>query len=160
MGHLKDIANQSKIQSFPSATFEIAGEVPASQCSEARIEGEHGQSTLGSPFFQDIGKFIGWDLAGKVCHITAPPPNVDDYNIINNSDDILRLAPEPPTTSNDNVYFITNGGALILTRDVPSFAKFISDAGYAYTIKGGKLYTNIPSNQLQNACTILFDPLT
>ncbi len=111
MGHLKDIANQSKIQSFPNATFEIAGEVPTSQCSEAKIEGDHGQTAIFTLFLTDIGNFTGWNLAGKVLHITAPPANVGDYNIIFNTDDAVRVGLQIPTASNDNVYFVTNGGA-------------------------------------------------
>lgn len=160
MGHLKDIANQPKTQTFPNSTFEIAGEVPAAQCSEAQIEGDHGVTFGDSAVFQDIGAFFGFDLAGKILHITAPPANVGDYDIAFSFDNHLIIIPWAPIASNDNVYFVTNGGELILTRNLQSFAKFICAAGYAYTIKGSKLYTNIPSEFLQPACTILFDPLT
>lgn len=161
MGHLKDIANQSKIQSFPSSTFEIEGEVPVSQCSEAKIEGDNATT---NPFPQsnlvDPGRFTGWDLFGKHCTIiTNPGGNTGTFNIVGNTNDLIVLNPDPgnggPTT-----YYIHNGGSLILTRNAQSFAEFIAAAGYAYTLKGGKLYTNIPSVNLQPACSILFSPLT
>ena len=160
MGHLKDISNQPKLQTFPSSTFEISGDVPAAQCSEAQVEGNHGQTGPGGNALADPGKFTGWVLNGKALHITAPPANVGTYDINNNTNDVIITVQIIPAASADNVYYVTNGGLLILTRDVQSFAEFIDAAGYAYTIKGGKLYTNIPSAQLQNACTILFDPLT
>lgn len=160
MGHLKDIANQSKIQSFPSSTFEIEGEPPASQCSEARIESVTGDPIPGTGFMSDPGKFVGWNLAGKKIHVLFPPTDVGTYAITANGDDNL-ICTNIWIEGNPIVeYYISNGGSLILTRDLQSFAQYIQAAGYSYTIKGGKLYTNIPSVNLQPACSILFDPIT
>lgn len=157
MGHIKDIANQPKLQSFPNSTFEIQGIVPASQCSEAQVQG------TGTALLQEIteaGNFIGWNLTGKKVTVTAPPAKAGTYDIINNNDNTLFLIHDFGIPSVLVDYYCHNGGALILTRDITSFAAFISAAGYSYTIKGAKLYTNIPSVQLQPACSILFDPLT
>ncbi|MBA7689073.1 hypothetical protein ES703_97568 [subsurface metagenome] len=160
MGHLKDIANQSKIQSFPSATFEIEGEPPASQCAEAKIESTIGDPVPGTGNLTDVGRFTGFNLAGKKITVLAPPIEVGTYDIVfNTNDNILTTntwTVDGPVVS----YYVHNGGSLILTRDLQSFAQFIIAAGYSYTIKGGKLYTNIPSVNLQPACSILFDPLT
>lgn len=161
MGHIKDIANQPKIQTFPSSTYEIADDVPASQCSEAKIEGDTAYTTSApTRKLVDTAKFTGWDLAGKICTITASiGGNTGDFDIITNNPNLLNLVQDPG--DGDPVqYYIHNGGSLILTRNIQSFAQFIHAAAYAYTIKGAKLYTNIPSAQLKNACTILFDPLT
>ena len=161
MGFLKDIQSNLDPQAFPGATFVIEGEPPEEQCSEAKIEGV--DATTRSPPFnelKDIGAFTGFNLVGKKCTIiVSPTGNTGTFDIDWNDDDYLEFAPNPGN-SVDVEYYIHNGGSLIITRDVPSFAAFIHTAGYAYTIKGNKLYTNIPSNLLQPACSILFDPLT
>ncbi|MBA7705924.1 hypothetical protein ES703_114766 [subsurface metagenome] len=138
----------------------IAGDVPASQCSEAKIEGDDAITSSAQKSLIDPGAFAGFALVGKVLNITASVGgNTGLFSISFNDDNILGLFTDPgdgdPVT-----YFLRNGGELILTRNIQSFAEFISAAGYAYTIKGAKLYTNIPSEFLQPACTILFDPLT
>lgn len=161
MGHLKDITNQPKIQTFPGATFQIQGQVPAAQCSEAKIEGDDAE-TEGPPFLGLVHfqKFIGYNLVGKICHITASVGgNTGDFDITSNDEHILHFV-QDPGDGYPVEYYISNGSELILTRDIQSFAQFIHAAGYSHTIKGGKLYTNIPSNLLQPACSILFDPLT
>ena len=160
MGYIRDITNQNKLQTFPGAHFEQTGDVPAAQCTDAHLQGEHGQSIATQGPLTDTGKFVGQALGGKACHITAPPANAGDYNILFNNDDFVVCNPVLTITSNDNVYYITDGGDLILTRDLTSFAQYIHDAGYAYTIKGGKLYTNMPDPQLQKACVVIWSPLT
>ena len=161
MGYLKDVHSNKDTQAFPGAEFEIAGEVPESQCSETRLEGINGL-TRGAPFKDLLNApiFEGWNLIGKICHIiTNPGGNTGDFDIIANSPNHLDFA-QDPGFGDPTDFYISNGSTLILTRDLKSFAQFIHAAGYAYTIKGGKLYTDIPSAQLQTACTILFDPLT
>lgn len=161
MGHLKDITNQPKIQTFPSTTFQIEGEVPKAQCTEAKIEGDDAH-TDAEPDRRlvDPNKFTGYALGAKICTITASVGgNTGDFTIEWNSDSVLKLATDPGN-GDPVTYHVHDGGELELARDVQSFAEFIHAAGYAYTIKGGKLHTNIPSAQLQDACTITFDPLT
>lgn len=160
MGFLKHIHSNLDIQAFPGARFEITGEVPAPQCSEAKIEGEHGETSMGGNGLIDTGAFVGFDLTDKILHVTSPEENKGDYTIIGNTDDQCICLPVFPITWNNNVYFITDGGELVLTRNVKSFAEFIHAAGYAYTIKGRKLYTDMPTAQLKDACTVIFDPLT
>lgn len=161
MGSLKNIANQPKLQTFPSSQFVIEGEVPTSQCSEAKIEGDNASTTNGlANTLTDPGKFTGYDLTGKVCTITASVGgNTGDFAIASNFDNVLFLTTNPGN-GDPVTYYVHDGGSLIITRDIQSFAEFIHAAGYAYTIKGGKLYTTIPSSNLQPACSILFDPLT
>ncbi len=161
MGYLKDIHSNLDIQAFPGAHFEIAGDVPTAQCSEAKIEGDNA-TTSNFPGFllNDPSAFTGYDLTGKVCTITASVGgNIGDFDIVSNTAGALELLQDPG--DGDPVsYYVHDGGTLILTRSAKSFAEYIHAAGYAYTIKGGKLYTNMPSGLLKNACTILFDPLT
>lgn len=160
MGYLKDIHSNLDIQAFPGAHFEIAGEAPLTQCSEAKIEGDHAFLVIAPPQLKDVGAFVSYDLTGKVCTVVSGPFAIPgDYDILSNTDDALTLATSPGD-SPEVVYYVHDGGSLILTRNIASFAKFIHAAGHAYTIKGGKLYTDMPSAQLKNACTILFDPLT
>jgi len=161
MGYLKDIHSNLDIQAFPGAHFEIAGDVPVAQCSEAKIEGFG--DTEDAPQFRlntILNYFAGYDLTGKICTIFASVAgNIGDFDITSNLTSRLFLQQDPGNSSRADFY-IHDGGSLILTRNVKSFAEFIHAAGYAYTIKGGKLYTNMPSAELKDACTILFDPLT
>lgn len=161
MGHIKDIANQPKLQTFPSSTFEIVGDVPAAQCSDFKIEGNEGYTLeANDQEFYSPGTFVGYNLIGKNLTIFPPAQNAGGYAITNNGDDVLFVNPFLVHHEAHMIFGVHNGGELLLTRDLESFAAFIHAAGYAYTIKGGKLYTNIPSAQLQPACSIIFDPLT
>ena len=160
MGSILKLDAGVNIQAFPGAKFEIVGDVPAPQCSEAKIEGDTAQ-TRDAPDFDllDPNKFTGYDLAGKKCTIvTSVGGNTGLFSIFSNTDHELEFL-EDPGDGAPVTYYVHDGGELILTRNVPSFAEFIHAAGYAYTIKGGKLYTDMPSGQLKNACTILFDPI-
>lgn len=158
-GQLLKITGNKDTQEFPDAKFIIQGTPPADQCSEAKIEGDSAISA-GFPDFNltDAGKFAGYALTGKVCHITASVGgNLGDFAITGHNDNELFFG-DDPGNGNPVTYYVTDGGSLILTRNESSFAKFIHTAGYAYTIKGGKLYTNIPPGQLRPACTIEFNP--
>lgn len=161
MGSLRRLDANVDIQSFPGAHFVINNDVPAAQCSEAQIEGDDATTTtLPDRKLVNLGAFVGYDLTGKVCHITASVGgNTGDFDIEANDNNVLELT-QDPGTGNPVTYYITDGGELILTRNEHSFAAYIHAAGYAYTFKGGKLYTNMPSGQLKEACTILFDPIT
>ncbi|MBA7645777.1 hypothetical protein ES703_53535 [subsurface metagenome] len=160
MGYLRRLDNNADPQAFPGTNFELTDEVPAPQCSEAQIEGTNGVTRSAFMDLTEASKFAGWDLNGKKCTITATVGgNLGTFSINGNTDDTIDLIGNPGDGVNVE-YYIHNGGELILTRNVHSFAAYIHAAGYAYTIKGGKLYTNMPSGHLKNACTILFDPLT
>lgn len=161
MGYIRRLDSNVDIQAFPGAHFEIASDVPAPQCSEAKIEGDDA-TTENFPGFvlYDPDKFTGYNLAGKVCTITASVGgNTGDFGITSNSDFGLALNADPGN-GDPVTYYVHDGGSLILTRNIQSFAAYIHAAGYAHTIKGGKLYTDMPAGQLKDACTILFDPLT
>ena len=160
MGHIKNIANQPKLQTFPGAIFETAGTVPVAQCSEAKIQGDHGDTSGPGWRLVDPGKFAGYNLNNKICTITkSPTGSTGDFDIENHTDDHLNLF-QDPGDSIDVEYYVHDGGELIITRNIQTFAEFISSQHYPYTIKGGILYTSMPSNLFQNACSILFDPLT
>lgn len=159
MGSIRRLDNNADPQAFPGANFEIVGSVPVAQCSEAQIEGTEGTTWADDNTLNDAGAFAGFDLTGKILHITAPPANAGDYTIASNTNDLLIFAPNTSETSFTTEYYVTDGGELILTRNATSFASYIHAAGYAYTFKGGKLHTNMPNGQIKDACTILWDPL-
>lgn len=145
---------------FPNTTFVTHGDVPETQCSESRIDGIAPFVTAAPPTLHDPGKFAGWALIGKFCTMLDKVVGAPQTRqIIDQTDNQIEFNAPPLGDVTDVDYYIHNGGSLILTRDTKSFAEFIHDAGFAYTIKGGKLYTNMPENLLQPACSILFDPL-
>ncbi|GAI05590.1 unnamed protein product [marine sediment metagenome] len=159
MGSIRRLDSNVDIQAFPGAHFIINNDVPPAQCSEAQIEGDDATTTqTGLDRLTDPGKFAGYDLTGKVCTITASVGgNTGDFAILSNTDDTIAI--EFPGEGDPVAYYVRDGGELILTRDQKSFAQFIHAAGYAYTIKGGRLFTNMPNGLLKEACTILWEPL-
>lgn len=237
MGHLKDIANQPSLQTFPNSTFQIAGDVPAAQCTDASRSTTNGNTTsippqlnsfgiaafanlsgdicritvsptgntgdflitsnasnflnLGAdpgdsvgvhahviaadppthtselaetrsvpPQLRDIGAYAGWDLTDRICVITeSPTGNTGNFPIDSNNANQLFFTPNPGDSLNVH-YYIKANIDLTTPRTLQDFVDYITAAGYSYTIKGGKLYTNIPSATLQNACLIIFNPLT
>lgn len=161
MSYIKDLETHPDQQAFPDAKYAISGTPPAAQCTEAVLESTTAVTTDGiSKRLTDTGKFTGYNLVGKVCHITASVGgNTGDFDINTNSNDIL-LFNQDPGNGDPVTYYITDGGELETTRTQQSFADFIHSAGYAYTIKGGVLYTNMPTSEIEKACTITFNPLT
>jgi len=160
MGSIRRLDGNADPQAFPGAKFEIVGDVPAPQCSEARVEGTGAQIDAGLEWIYQPGKFVGWVFTGKKVTVTSPLANAGTYNITGWNDNFIYTDTIFAEDTNEAEYYVHNGGSLILTRDVASFAAYIHAAGYAYTIKGGKLYTNMPNGQLKEACTIEWDPIT
>lgn len=147
------------MDTFPGAVFEQTGDVPIAQCQETQIDKIGTGNTDGSTAkLTDGAAFTGFDLAGKILSISAPPGNVGDYTVISNDNNILTLASTPPASSGVNSYTVHDTGQAYLTRDINSFAEFIHNAGYAYTIKGGKLYTDCPNLTLADACSTTWNP--
>ena len=161
MGFLKQLDSNADPQTFPGASFEISGEVPESQCSEARVEGDNGQFLGAPPTILDPGRFVGEALVGKFFTITSGLLTVPQTRqIVQQNDNALVGVPPALGSCGFGDYYVHNGGSLILTRDIPSFAAYLSNLGIPYTIKGAKLYTDATAEQLQPACSILFDPIT
>lgn len=160
MGFIKNITNQKLQEPFPGATFEVSGTVPVSQCNEAVISSKVGFTSPPTNELRDAtSPFVGFDLTNKTLWVTSPagfPP--DDYHINNNTDNTLFIAYFPAFFQNIH-YYITDGPGFTFQRDINSFAQFITAAGYSYTIKGAKLFTDMPENLLQEACTINWNPL-
>ena len=131
MGFIRQLDANVDIQTFPGAKFELTGDVPAPQCSEAQIEGDSA-ITINADLKQlhDPGKFTGWDLTTKVCTITASVGgNTGDFAIASNTDGTLTLDPDPGE-GNPVQYYIHDGGELILTRNVKSFAERLHLQGW------------------------------
>lgn len=157
MGYINQILTPDP-DTFPGAIFEAAGNVPEAQCQESQIVSVAGTSTTGTGILTEVGKFVGIDLAGKKCDVTLPALDVGTYDIISNDDDALLLDYSfagPPGGVN---YTCEDAGQAYLTRNLNSLARFIHDAGFAYTIKGGKLYTDCPNLTLADACSDTWDP--
>jgi len=159
MGSIRKLNSNPDIQAFPGAQFQIVGTVPAPQCSEAKIEGTNATTTFPPWKLNDPGKFAGYTLGGNFLTVTKSTGGFPGtFAIQYNDDDSLTIG-EPLGIGTEVEYYIHNSGSLILTRDIASFATYIHNAGYAYTIKGRTLYTNMPNDLIKNACTILFDPI-
>lgn len=161
MGSIRRLDANVDIQAFPGAHFLINNEVPKAQCTEAHIEGDSAITDVIPPArLHDTNAFIRYNLSGKVCHITASVGgNIGDFDIDSNTDSNLWLI-QDPGEGDPVTYHVTDAGEFELTRNQASFAAFIHAAGYAYTFKGGRLYTNMPNGLLKDACTILWDPQT
>ncbi|MBA7687105.1 hypothetical protein ES703_95565 [subsurface metagenome] len=161
MGSIRRLDSNVDIQAFPGAHFIINNDIPKAQCTEAQIEGDTAETfdsnpdTLVHPF-----KFTGFNLTGKVCHITASVGGeTGDFAIITNTNSELTFGVHVGA-GNPVTYHVTDAGEFELTRNEKSFAAFIHAAGYAYTFKGGKLFTNMPNGLLKEACTLLWNPQT
>lgn len=143
---------------FPAAVFVQEGDVPIAQCEETQITDTdpawlHSTSTItADPSIADI------DLTGKSATIANSISDDGTYTILAQNGQTITI---DHTFAGgdmfaDAVYHDT--GEAYLTRDVQSFADFIHENGYAYTIKGGKLFTDCPNATLANACSNLWNP--
>jgi len=161
MGHVKDIANQSRQQTFPGATYEFEGTTPVSQCTAPSVFGSFAQTFTAFPgYLLNHGSFAGEDYTGKFVTITqSPHGNPGTYGITSNTDDLIQLDGDPGNSNNVS-WYLHNGDSLRIIRNIADWAALISAGGYSYTIKGGKLYTNVPQAAMEFVCPILFDPLT
>ena len=159
MGNIFDLASHPDPESFPDAKFAAEGDLPITQCEETQSLEMGCTSVGGSAILTKAGAWTGYDLTGKICTIQGVPINNGDYTILSNTDNTLTLHTHLGQTSDLNVATCHDTGQAYLTRNVPSLIRFIENEGYAYTIKGGLLYTNCPNVPLQNACSNLWDPL-
>ena len=152
------IAKASDLRAFPGSTFVVDDTPPNTQCSETKITTNSASSTAGQPTLTKAAKFAGIDLAGKNVQIFAPPANVGNYLILSNTDDILTLATNVPTTSAGNDIDVTDSGQAYLTRNESSFQRFIESQSKAHTTKGGQLYTDITDPPMDDACSDAWNP--
>lgn len=94
----------------------------------------------GDPFITNVGAFTQ-DFTGlQVTLLALPQPYFGPHLILSNTIDHLVV---------DLVFDVTSGGIDARITD-PNAA--------AATIKGGILYTSMPSERLRQACSIVFDP--
>lgn len=160
MGYIKDIANQPKLQTFPSSQYAIAGDVPKFQCRESQITFVNAVIFAGQTLILRVGAFAAIDLTGKKVTVTAPAPDVGLYNVLSNTNDRLFtdhtfIGAGPACAAS-----VHDTGQLFLTRNLPSFQRYIESQARSHTTKGGILYTNTPTVEMQNACSLAFNPLT
>lgn len=160
MGYLKDITNQPNQQTFPGATFEASGTMPVIQCTNALLQGDNGQIFEFEAKITDPGKFTGWNLVGKWFTVIFPTLPWPSQEIIWNDNDTVQGEYGWDEERNDVVYYIHNGGELQQQQTAQSLMAYVLSKGYAATMKGGKLYTDMPSAELALACRIYFNPLS
>ncbi len=145
MGHLRDIKSNLDPQAFPGATFEIIGDVPAAQCTEARLEGEYGNTHAASRSLTEPGAFNGWVLDGKVLTITTPPDNAGNYDINSNNPNVVFLDQPTPIEAAPNSWYVHDGGALTLTRDLRSFTRYLAELNSYHSSKTGQTVAGLPT---------------
>lgn len=159
MGYIRDLQSNPDIQAFPGATYEIDGDVPAAQCQEQRPQGPFYSISIGSPNVVQAGMFAEYDLTGKKIDILSTVSNNGTYNVLSNTDDYVvtdHIFTENDATVSIIVY---DTGEVYITRNEASFLRFIQVQGATYTIKGGKIFTNLANPPMEDACTIAFNPI-
>lgn len=143
---------------FPGANFRAFDDIPAAECSEAKIEGDQARTTTPCMCLIDLDKFTGYNLPGKVCTITTSVGgNTGDFDITWNDDNVLDLA-QDPGNGHPVEYHVHDGGELILTQSVSSLAALARSLGKAYTFASGCFYSDMTEPHMQAACSILYDP--
>lgn len=143
---------------FPGALFQQAGEVPEAQCQETKITNTDAALVNGSPIITEVGAWPGIDLAGKEVVVSGTVFSDGTYGILSNTDDTLTTDNQFAENIATADTIVQDVGQTYLRRNIASFARFISAAGYAYTIKGGKLYTDCPDGTLSGACSDTWNP--
>lgn len=157
MGSINKIT-QPDPDNFPGALFQAEGSVPIAQCQETQITFTGASTASDQVTVTKVGEWAGVDLAGKKITITAPAPDAGTYNVISNTDDVVTTDHTFIAGGAAGAGTIQDAGQAYLTRDLASFARFIQAQGYAYTIKGGQLYTDCPNGTMTNACSDTWNP--
>ena len=146
------------VQAFPGSTFVVDDTPPIAQCQESQLVEALVPLSSGDNFLEKAGIFTGINLAGKKLDITASTNNDGTFNVLSNTDDIVIIdhtISGPPGTCTLTVHDV---GQAYLTRNEPSFQRFIENEGQAHTTKGGQLFTDTPSPPMNAACSDTFDP--
>lgn len=157
MGYINKITTP-EVGNFPAAVFEQQGEVPIAQCEETQISEINCSIYSTQIFLIKTAAFTAINLTGKKVTVTNSAADDGTYNILAHDDDMLTTDHEFQNTENAVTIAVHDAGQAYLTRNIKSFADFIHNAGYAYTIKGGKLYTDCPNGTLSPACSNTWNP--
>lgn len=126
----------------------------------AALVSDTGASVVATPFLTDPGHWVAGQHDGREVNIMFPAGNVGTYTIIASDNVRLTLDRNLTVTDATNQYTIQNPGQSNLTRNASSFRRFIESQSRSHTTKGAILYTNTPTAEMQNACSVVFAPLT
>lgn len=158
MGFVNKITTPDQ-DAFPGALFEIAGNVPEAECQETKNVQVGCSATAGQFTITDVPDQWGeLDLAGKEVVVAGTVGDDGTYGIVSNTPGVLTTDHEFVGTEGAINATVQDVGQTYLTRNISSFARFIHESGFAYTIKGGKLYTNCPDVTLADACSDTWNP--
>ncbi len=152
------LAKAMDLKSFPGCAAVVDDTPPETQCQETEIAGATGTTTAAGSTLEDVGAFVGIDLAGKILSISAPANNIGDYPILSNTDDVITFTGSTPDASAVNVYTVHDAGQVYLTRNQNSFIRFIENLGNAHTTINGQLYTDVATGPLADACSDTYAP--
>ena len=145
-------------QAFPGSAYVATGTVPKPQCTEAVVQGDNANTISVAKLLRDTAAFTGFNLVGKVCHITASVGGfTGDFNITGNNDDALNLQ-QSPGDGDPVSYYISDGGALEKQQTAEELMNEAHAQGAATTRKGGQVFIDGTQQQVQPSCSILFDP--
>lgn len=152
------LANATDIESYPGALAVVIDTPPETQCQEAQIDEAAGAVADGPVTITDVGAFIGIDLAGKKVTVTAPVGDAGTFNVLSNTDDVLTTDHAFGEVSAVAAYTVHDDGQVYLTRNPSSFTRFIENLGNAHSTVGGKLYTDVATGPLADACSDTYSP--
>lgn len=157
MGQLR-LAKAMDLAAFPGCLSVVDNTPPIAECQEAQIDEAAGSITTGLTVIDDVGAFIGINLAGKKVTVTAPVGEAGTYNILSNTDDQIVTDNTWGATDPATAYTCHDDLQTYLTRDEASFVRFVENLGNAHSTINGQLYTDVATGPLANACSDTYSP--
>lgn len=152
------LAKATDLEDFPGCESVVNDTPPIAQCQEAQIDENAGSITTGLTVIDDVGAFVGVDLAGKKVTVTAPVGEAGTYAILSNTDDQIVTDNTWGATDPATVYTCHDEAQTYLTRNESSFIRFVENLGNAHTTINGQLYTDVATGPLAAACSDTYSP--
>jgi len=146
------------LKAFPGCAAVIDDTPPETQCQESQIDELAGSITTGLDVIDDVGAFVGLDLAGKSVTVTAPVGEAGTFGILSNTDDQIITDNTFGATDPATAYTCHDTGQVYLRRNQSSFTRFIENLGNAHTTINGQLYTDVLTGPLADACSDTYAP--
>lgn len=157
MGYVNKV-NDPNQQEFPGAAFEVSGDAPYSQCDAGAVNESTPDWSIGTSIISSVYQCANYNFIGKKATISGSASDDGTYDITAQSADTITIDHTFVGAVGAATVAIKDADGTHLTRNKASFAQFIHNNGYAYTIKGGKLWTDCPNLTLANACPVTWDP--
>ncbi len=152
------LAKLSDVRSFPGCLSVVVDTPPVAQCQEAQIDESAGAVADGPVIITDVGAFAAINLAGKKVTVTVPIGDAGTYNVLSNTDDVLTTDHAFGEVSAVAEYTVHDDAEVFLTRNEASFSRFVESLGNASTTVGGRLYTDVATGPLADACSDTYAP--